>query len=72
MVNLGAIIDICTVGPLLVFWLWIVLCFGIARPLYRNHYKKVYGHYPGRNDVARWIWVLLSLRPIDSAKPTRQ
>lgn len=64
MVNWGAIIEIVTAGPLLVFWLWIVLGFGVARPVYRKYYKRVHGHYPRRQDVNRWVWVLFSLSPI--------
>ena len=63
MINWAAVFEICTMGPLLLFWLWVVLGFGVARPIYRKHYKNMHGHYPSREDVARWLWVLLSLSP---------
>lgn len=69
----GAVINICSYGPsaiLLVLWLWVVLGFGIARPIYRKHYKKRHGHYPGRKDVPRWVWILLALSPVHITNPS--
>ena len=70
MINWSAVLEILTFGPLLLLWLWIVLGFGAARTIYRRQYKRVHGRYPEREDVSRWVWVLLSLNPVRNTKPS--
>ena len=70
MINWDAVFEILTLGPLLLFWLWVVLGFGVARTMYRRQYRKTHGRYPERADVSRWVWVLLSLSPIRDTKPS--
>ena len=64
MFNWGAALEILTLGPLFLLWLWIILGFGVARTLYKRRYKRLHGRYPEREDVSRLVWVLLSLSPV--------
>jgi len=66
----SAFLEVLTFGPLLLLWLWIVLGFGVARTIYRKQYKRAHGRYPGREDVSRLVWVLLSLGPVRNTRPS--
>ena len=51
------------------FWGVAFLGQGVAGPLYRRRYLRLYGRYPTKDDVPRWLWILLSPgNPADKPK----